>query len=71
MVLGFPVMVQFLQLTTAFSRRIARYQAFHNSTSCKNLLAIVTRSYLKNGKLALKPKLGANEWILQMNNGQL
>jgi hypothetical protein len=32
-------------------------------------IIIVVRSYLKNGKLALKPKLGANEWILQMNNG--
>ena len=29
------------------------------------------RSYLKNGKLALKPKLGASEWISQTNNGQL
>ncbi|MBI5954423.1 MAG: hypothetical protein HY865_22430 [Chloroflexi bacterium] len=30
----------------------------------------IVRSYLKNGKLALKPKLGASEWILQTNNGQ-
>ena len=30
-----------------------------------------TRSYLKNGKLALKPRLGASEWISQTNNGQL
>jgi hypothetical protein len=29
------------------------------------------RSYLKNGKLALKPKLGASQWTLQTNNGQL
>jgi hypothetical protein len=31
----------------------------------------VPRSYLKNGKLALKPKLGASQWILQTSNGQL
>jgi hypothetical protein len=36
-----------------------------------NANSIVTRSYLKNGKLALKPKLGASQWILQTNNGQL
>ena len=30
----------------------------------------ITRSYLKNGRLRLKPKLGASQWILQMNNGQ-
>jgi len=29
------------------------------------------RSYLKNGKLALKPKTGASQWNLRMNNGQL
>jgi len=29
----------------------------------------ISRSYLKNGKLALKPKLGANEWTLQTSNG--
>jgi hypothetical protein len=43
----------------------------HISKPMEALLPIITRSYLKNGKLALKPKLGANEWILQMNNGQL
>ncbi len=31
---------------------------------------INTRSYLKNGKLALKPELEASAWNLQMNNGQ-
>jgi hypothetical protein len=31
----------------------------------------LTRSYLKNGKLGFKPKLGASQWILQTNNGQL
>lgn len=29
-----------------------------------------TRSYLKNGKLAHKPKLGASEWTLPTSNGQ-
>ena len=28
------------------------------------------RSYLKNGKLALKSEMGASRWNLQMNNGQ-
>lgn len=32
--------------------------------------SILTRSYLKNGKLAHKPELGASQWILQTNNGQ-
>jgi hypothetical protein len=31
---------------------------------------LIPRSYLKNGKLALKPKLGESQWILQTNNGQ-
>jgi len=29
------------------------------------------RSYLKNGKLVFKPKLGTSQWISQMNSGQL
>ncbi len=31
---------------------------------------LLTRSYLKNGKLALKPELRASQWTLQTNNGQ-
>jgi uncharacterized membrane protein YphA (DoxX/SURF4 family) len=31
----------------------------------------VSRSYLKNGRLRLKPELGANRWISQTNSGQL
>jgi len=30
----------------------------------------IFRSHLKNGRLWLKPKLGASQWTLQTNNGQ-
>ena len=45
---------------------------FVSITNCESsVYKLNIRSYLKNGKLALKPKLGASEWILQTNNGQL
>jgi len=36
----------------------------------KILASAEIRSYLKNGRLRLKPELGASQWISQMNNGQ-
>jgi len=54
----------------------ANFLALLQSKNKKSLLEIGagtgkdSRSHLKNGRLWLKPKLGASQWTLQTNNGQ-
>jgi hypothetical protein len=45
------------------------YESDGNMTSDR--AGSIARSYLKNGRLRLKPELGANRWISQTNSGQL